>query len=188
MNENNETQVNETNTKIEGQEKEKETAAKTYTQEEVDALLQKEGDRRISMYQKKLDKEKREAEKLHSMNEEEKREYLLTKREQELNDKEVMLQRLENKSEGLSILAEKGLDPTFIDFVLADDAESMYNNIKTIEKAFKKSVKAEVEKRIANPTPKKTGSSAASLDKKAIANMSLSELQAMYNEDPDVFK
>lgn len=58
---------------------------KTYTQAELDELLQKEGDRRVSEALKKAEKKNadklKEAEKLAKMNEAEKYEYELKQRE-----------------------------------------------------------------------------------------------------------
>ena len=77
---------------IEGQEN---NETKTYTQEEVDALLQQEGDRRVSQALKKQEeknKEKlKEAEKLARMNEQEKYEYELQQREAAMIQKEKEL-------------------------------------------------------------------------------------------------
>ena len=63
-----------------------EEKTKTYTQEEVDELLQKEGDRRISQYQKTLEKRQREANKLSRMSESERAEYELSERERQLEE------------------------------------------------------------------------------------------------------
>ena len=85
MNEN-ETQVKETNN--EGQ-------PKTYTQEEVDALLQQETDRRVTSALKKAEAKNaeklKEAEKLAKMNEEQKYAYELEQREAAIAEKEKAL-------------------------------------------------------------------------------------------------
>lgn len=125
----------------------------TLTQAELDAMIQKFSDKRVSQAMKTVEKKQRESEKLHNMNADDRREYDLSQREQAIIEKEAELARLENKSEGLSILAEKGLHAGLIDFVLSDDADEMYSNIKTLDKLFKASVKAEVEKRLSSKTP-----------------------------------
>ena len=59
-------------------------APKTYTEEEVQALLQKEGDRRVSSAQKKWEKDLEnkmaEAEKLRNMDESQRKEYEYTQK------------------------------------------------------------------------------------------------------------
>ena len=62
--------------------------AKTYTQEEVDELLQKETDRRVTAALKKQETKLNEAAKLAAMNEQEKWEYQLKQREQAIAEKE----------------------------------------------------------------------------------------------------
>ena len=87
------------------------TENRTYTQEEVEALLQKEGDRRVSAAlakQEKKNAEKlREAQKLAQMNEQQKYEYELSLREQAIVEKERQLALAENKATASKILAEK---------------------------------------------------------------------------------
>ena len=89
------------------------------------------------------------------MNEQQKYEYELEQREKAIEEKEKALALAENKNEASKILAEKGLSLSLVDFVVAEDAETMNNNISLLDKAFKQSVKAEVEKRLGSSTPKK---------------------------------
>ena len=74
---------------------------KTYTEEEVQALLQREGDRRVTEALKKAEKKNenrvREAEKLAQINEQEKYEYTLQTREQAILEKERELDFEQNK-------------------------------------------------------------------------------------------
>ena len=132
---------------------------KTYTQEEVDALLQKEADRRVTEALKKAERKNqekvKEAQKLAQMNEQEKYQYELEQREKAIVEKEKALALAENKNEAGKILAEKGLSLSLVDFVVAEDAETMNKNISLLDKAFKQSVKQEVEKRLSSSTPKK---------------------------------
>lgn len=163
------------------------TNGKMYTEEEINALLQKEGDRRISQYQKTMEKKQRESEKLRNMSDEDKRIYQLDQREAELSRKEAELAMLENKSEGLGILAEKNLDAKLINYVLDSDAEVMYGKIKEIESIFKKAVKAEVEKRLGSPQPK-AGIGVQEMTKEQFNKLSIKEWQRISQEDPELFK
>lgn len=65
---------------------------KTYTEEEVRALLQKEGDRRVSQalnkQRKELEKQQAEAEKLRDMDANQRREYEFNQKVAELEQKE----------------------------------------------------------------------------------------------------
>ena len=134
-----------------------ETEKTTFTREEVEALLQKETDRRVSQAlataERKNAAKLREAEKLASMSAEEKYKYELDQREQAIAEKEHQLLLAENRAEASKILADKGLSLAFVDFILDETAEAMNDKINIIDKAFKASVKAEVEKRLGTPAP-----------------------------------
>lgn len=167
------------------------TEVRTYTQEEVDRLLQSESDRRVSEALKKADKKKqeavKEAQKLAAMNEQEKYEYQLKQREEAIIAKEKALALAENKNEAGKILSEKGLSLSLVDFVVAEDADTMKANIDLLEKAFKASVKAEVEKRIGGNAPKKTVNE-ETLTKEKVKKMSLGDLNKLYNENPELYR
>lgn len=167
------------------------TEVRTYTQEEVDRLLQSESDRRVSEALKKADKKKqeavKEAQKLAAMNEQEKYEYQLKQREEAIIAKEKALALAENKNEAGKILSEKGLSLSLVDFVVAEDADTMKANIDLLEKAFKASVKAEVEKRMGGNAPKKTVSE-ETLTKEKVKKMSLGDLNKLYNENPELYR
>jgi len=104
---------------------------------------------------KKEEAKIREAQKLAQMNESEKFQYELEQREKAIAEKEHQLALAENKNEASKILSDKGLSVSLVDFVVAEDAETMNRNIQLLESEFKKCVKAEVEKRLATSTPKK---------------------------------
>ena len=165
---------------------------KTYTQEEVNELLQREADRRVSEALKKQAKKNeekvREAEKLAKMNEEEKYRYELEQREKAIEEKEKALALAENKNEASKILAEKGLSLSLVDFVVAEDAETMNTNISLLDKAFKQSVKAEVEKRLGSSTPKKNLPPDQAITKDVFKKMSLREQAELSKNNPDLYK
>ena len=167
-----------------------EETVKTYTQEEVEALLQAETDRRVTSALKKAELKNaariKEAEKLAQMNEQEKYEYQLRQREQAIADKEKELALMENKNEASKILAERGISLALVDFIVADDAETMKANIDTLDKAFKASVKAEVEKRLASSAPKKNFVDTDAMTKERFNKMSVREQQELLRNNPDL--
>lgn len=166
-------------------------AEKTYTQAELDAAIQAEADRRVSQalakQQKKNEAKLKEAEKLAQMNEQEKYEYQLQQREAAIAEKERELALSENKNEASKILAEKGLSLTLVDFVVAEDAETMAANIKTLETAFNNSVKAEVEKRLASKSPKQNLPLDRAVTQDDFKKMSTVDLMRLKAENPDLY-
>jgi len=183
--------VGAVNENVEATKTEESTQPKTYTQEEVDALLQQEGDRRVSAALKKAERKNqekiKEAEKLAQMNEAEKYEYQLQQRELAIQEKEKQIALAENKAEASKILAEKGISVSLVDFVVAEDAETMSANIQLLEKAFKLSVKAEVEKRLGSSTPKKNLMDDGTLTKEQFDKLPVSKQQELYNTDPSLY-
>lgn len=167
------------------------TETKTYTQEEVNMLLQRESDRRVSEALKKAEKKNaekvKEAQKLAQMNENEKFQYELEQREKAIAEKEKALALAENKNTASQILADKGLSLSLVDFVIAEDAETMNSNILLLEKAFKDSVKREVEKRLGSSAPKKNLPPDEAITKEQAKKMSIIERQNLLNNNPELF-
>lgn len=168
------------------------TETKTYTQEEVDKMLQSEVDRRITSALKKQAKSNeakiKEAQKLAQMNESEKFQYELEQREKAIEEKEKALALAENKNEASRILADKGLSLSLVDFVVAEDAETMNDRIKTLDKAFKESVKREVEKRLGSSAPKKNLPPDETITKEQAKKMTIIQRQNLLNSNPDLYK
>lgn len=164
-----------------------EKEGKFYTPEEIALIEQKAGDKRITQYQKTLEKKQKEADRLRNMSDQERYVYELEQREKVIEEKERQLTLAENKSVASQILVEKGLDISLVDLVLADDATDMNNNIKLLEKAFKKSVKAEVENRLKSKTPVQTVDTNKSYSTKDFSKMSMKEMAELYKEAPEQF-
>ena len=175
--------------KEQGQETETETV--TMTKDELNALLQKEGDRRVTQAldkQNKKNAEKlKEAEKLAKMSADEKYAYELEQREKAIEAKEKELALAENRNVASKILADKGLSLELVDFVVAQDAETMNEAINKLDKAFKRSVKAEVEKRLGGSSPKKTEVDSNTLTKEQFNKLSLAELSRLSKEEPEIY-
>ena len=167
------------------------TETKTYTQEEVDKMLQSEVDRRITSALKKQAKSNeakiKEAQKLAQMNESEKYQYELEQREKAIEEKEKALALAENKNEASKILADKGLSLSLVDFVVAEDAETMNSNIRLLEKAFKDSVKREVEKRLSSSAPKKNLPPDETITKEQAKKMGIRERQQLLMNNPELY-
>lgn len=161
---------------------------KTYTQEEVLALLQSETDKRVSQalktQQKKFDKQL-SLSKLDG-NEREKAEK--DNRIAELEEQLAQFQIERNKSELKSVLSSRGLSAEFADIInISDDIEASQTNIDKLDKLFKAAVKAEVEKRLAGNAPRGNGVTASEITKDSVKKMSLAELNKLAKENPELY-
>lgn len=182
MNENTENiNVNETG---ENQEQE----VKTYTQEEVIALLQSETDKRVSQalktQQKKFDKQL----SLSKLDGDEREKAEKDNRIAELEEKLSQYEIERNKSELKSVLSSRGLSAEFADIVaITDDIEASQANIDKLDKLFKAAVRAEVEKRLAGNAPKGNGGAPAEITKESAKNMTMAQLTALEKSNPELF-
>ena len=162
--------------------------AKTYTQEEVLALLQSETDKRVSAalktQQKKFDKQL----SLSKLDGEERAKAEKDAEIAELREQLAAFQIERNKSELKSVLSSRGLSAEFADIVaISDDIELAQANIDKLDKLFKAAVKAEVEKRLAGNAPKGNGGAAAEITKESAKKMSMAELTALEHSNPELF-
>lgn len=169
-----------------------ETEAKTYTQEEVEKLLQSEADKRVTAALKKAERKQeaavKEAARLAKMDEEQRYQYELEQREKAIAAKEAELALAENKAAAATVLSNRGLSADLVNLVVAQDADVMNTNISLLEKAFKQSVKAEVEKRLASTTPKKNLPLDNALSADSFKAMSLSQQLEIFNNQPELYK
>lgn len=166
--------------------------SKTYTQEDFEKALQSEVDKRVSQAmataQRKADARVKEAEKLAKMNEQQRYEYELETREKAIAEKEKALALAENKATAASVLSDKGISAKLVDFVVAEDADTMMSNISLLEKEFKASVKAEVERRLQTSTPKKNLPIDGTITKEMFRKMSLTEQNKLFTENPELYR
>lgn len=180
------------NTAVETNQGQQDNEPKTYSQEEFDKALQSEVDRRVTQAMekanRKADARVKEAEKLAKMNEQQRYEYELESREKAIAEKEKQLALAENKATAASILADKGISAKLVDFVVAEDADTMNENIKLLEQEFKASVKAEVEKRLATTTPKKNLPPDAVITKESFSKMKLTEQAQLFQTNPELYR
>lgn len=162
--------------------------SKTYTQEEVMALLQSETDKRVSQalktQQKKFDKQL----SLSKLDGDEREKAEKDSRIAELEEQLAQFHVEKNRSELKSVLASRGLSAEFADIIsISDDIEASQANIDKLDKLFKAAVKAEVEKRLAGNAPKGNGSSSAEITKESAKKMSLAELNKLAMEQPEIY-
>lgn len=165
-----------------------ETSEKTYTQDEVLKLLQSETDKRVTQalatQQKKYEKQL----SLSKLDGSEREKAEKDNRIAELEEQLAQFQIERNRSELKSVLSSRGLSAEFADIIaINDDIETSQSNIDRLDKLFKAAVKAEVEKRLAGNVPKGNGGSPAEITKEAAKKMTMAELNALAEKNPELF-
>lgn len=184
----NNTSVNESNPGAieEGAQQEE---VKTYTQDEVLALIQSEADKRVSQALKTQQKKYEKQLSLSKLDGDEREKAEKDNRIAELEEQLAKFEIERNKSELKSVLASRGLSAEFADIInITDDIEASQANIDKLDKLFKAAVKAEVERRLAGNAPKGNGANAAEITKETAKKMSIAEMNALANSDPELFK
>jgi hypothetical protein len=181
----------EINTSVETTETETapEAEAKTYTQEEVLALLQSESDKRVTAALKKQAQKYEKQLSLSKLDGDERAKAEKDNRIAELEEQLAAFQIERNKSELKSVLSSRGLSAEFADIIsIGDDIEIAQANIDKLDKLFKAAVKAEIEKRLAGTTPKGNGAGTVEITKEAFKAMPLHEQGALYRDNPELYK
>ena len=138
---------------------------KTYTQEEVDAMLQKETDKRVTSaikkndakWQSELDNQLQEAERLAKLSAEEKETEAKRKERETFETERAEFERERLKFGAEKELREKGLPTEFASFLTRETAEGTLEAISTFEAAFRQAVEASVKEKIASSTPGASG-------------------------------
>ena len=162
---------------------------KTYTQDEVLALIQSETDKRVSQALKTQQKKYEKQLSLSKLDGDERAKAEKDNRIAELEEQLKQFHVERNKSEFKSVLSARGLSAEFADIIsITDDVEASQVNIDKLDKLFKAAVKAEVEKRLAGSVPKGNNTSGTGTPTKAdIMKMSLAEQQKFKNANPTLY-
>lgn len=183
-----------TNTNIEEQKEE----AKTYSEDELKTLLQKEGDRRVTEALRKKDREIKALEQrlanektLSQLDEESRaakeKEIRIAELEAQLKD----FQTAQTKNEVMKVLGARGLSAEFADMLaIGTDTEEAQQLIDAFDKLFKKEVAREVKTRLAETSavPQIADAMSGKMTKEQFNKLSLAEQQAMYNSDPELVR
>lgn len=161
---------------------------KTYSQEEVLALLQSETDKRVTAALKKQQAKYEKQISLSKLDdnarEKAEKDARIAELEEMLRDRDIA----NNKSELKSVLSARGLSAEFADIItITDDIEESQAKIDILDKLFKAAVKAEVEKRLAGSVPKGTGATSGTPTKEDILKMSIAEQQKFKKANPQLY-
>lgn len=139
---------------------------KTYTQEELDAKLQSETDKRVTQalktaqekwekeFKEKLETEKKETERLSKLSADEREKELIKQKEQELAEKEKAIQYRELQLDTINVLAEEKLPVGFAEFLIKDNAETTNENIKKFKEEWQKALSVAVDEKIKGTSPR----------------------------------
>ena len=123
--------------------------------EDVNKMIQDRITREQAKWEKKVQDERTEAEKLAKMKADEKIKYQQEKREKELADRERELTTRELKAQAYETLAEKGIPKELVELLNYENAETCNASIEILEKAFQPAVEKAVNEKLRGGEPQK---------------------------------
>ena len=162
--------------------------AKTYTEQEVLALIQSETDKRVTQALKTQQKKHEKELSLSKLDGEERLKAEQADRIAELEQLVASMNIERNKSELKSVLSNRGLSAEFADIItITDDIEASQINIDKLDRLFKAAVKLEVEKRLAGNAPRGNSGSSAEITKETAKKMTVAELAQLKKTNPELY-
>ena len=173
-----------------------------YTKEQVEKMLQAESDRRVQQalktneeklradFQTKLEKERKEAERLAQLTAEEKAKEAEVQRQKEIEEREKTIRKRELLMDTIDLLQEKSLPRSFAEMLMAEDAETTQARVSAFQKQYQQDIEKAVSDRLkSGHTPAKGSEtdpvvqlenqlkSAKSLDEKLMLKRKIEELK-----------
>ena len=166
------------NTEVEAKE------VKTFTQDEVDKMISKRLQRERKDIEAKIEAERKEAEELAKLSEQEKQKKLFQVREFEETKKAFEAERLLNETS--KQLASKNLPIEFAEMLKGEDAESTFNNINVFEAKFNEALEKMVTERLRGSVPK-VATVSGGITKEDFKKMSLAQQAELAKKDKDLY-
>lgn len=201
LNENlNGTQETEVNQEATNSTNEGETQPKTFTEEEVQKMLQSEADKRVSQalekskakweseYQAKLEAEKSQAEKLAQLTEAERYEAKLKEEREQFESERKAFEKEKMQNVTIKELSSRSLPVEFAEYLVADNAETVKANIETFNAKWTDAITKAVDDRLKGHTPKASNTLQTTMTKKEFHNLPSKERMKLYTENPEMYK
>lgn len=169
---------------------------KTYTEEELNAKLQAEADRRVTKAlqtaKEKWEQEqavKIEQEKeLAKLSEEEKAKKQLEMERQSLEKERLEFKKIKLELETTKILDERKLPTKFAKYLIAEDNEKTLANINEFQENWQQAIQSEIESRLKGKTPQKNGNTEVfGVTKEQFKRMGYTQRLELKNSNPELY-
>ena len=167
-------------------------ADKTFTQDELDHIVQERVKRAVAKAQKdaedKIKQAQSEGERLAKLTKDERAKEEEAKRLADLEAREKAIAVKELRIETQSLLSDEGLPIEFLDVVMADTAESVKENIASIRKVFDEAVEKRVNERLTQDKPRRGATAGAMTKAEIMAIQDANERQKLIAENLELFR
>ena len=167
-------------------------ADKTFTQDELNHIVQERVQRAVAKAQKdaedKIKQAQSEGERLAKLTKDERAKEEEAKRLADLEAREKAIAVKELRIETQSLLSDEGLPIEFLDVVMADTAESVKDNIASIRKVFDEAVEKRVNERLTQDKPRRGATAGAMSKAEIMAVQDVNERQKLIAENLELFR
>lgn len=172
-----------------GQEEEK-TTEKTFTQSQLDEIIQKEKAKAKRSAEKEYQAKMDEAEKLRKMNEVQKAEYEQEKQRAYIAELEAKINRSGLEREASKMLSEGGIvvDDKILSIVVKDTAESTQEAVEGFVALVNELADKKVSEKLKGKTPKKMeNTSAGEITKEQFNRMGYQSRNELLQNNPELY-
>ncbi len=167
-----------------------ETTEKTFTQAELDAIIQKEKGKAKRAAEREYQAKMDEAEKLRKMNAEQKAEYEAKKQADYIAELEAKINRSGLEKEASKILSEVGIavDDNILGFVVKDTAEATKEAVESFSTLVNDLADKKVSEMLKGKTPKKVEqTTSAGITKEQFDRMGYKSRNELLKSDPELY-
>lgn len=183
-----EPQAPETNVNESGQAPQ-EPEVKTFTQEEVNKMIEKRLAREKKDLEAKIEREREESAKLAKMSESEKQKAMLEKQMKEFEEMKAAFEKEKLLNETSKQLAQNNLPVEFAEYLITKDAESTFNNINIFKDKWNAALENALDERMRGKSPAAAPiTNKGTLTMADIKSMSTAEVQARWAEVQEAMK
>lgn len=169
---------------------ETETTEKTFTQAELDDIVQKEKAKAKRSAEREYKEKMDEAEKLRKMNAEQKAEYEAQKQADRIAELEAQLNRNGLEKEASKMLSEAGIvaSDDILSFVVKNDAEGTQKAVNALSSLVNDLADKKVSEMLKGKTPKKVEqSTTGAITKKQFDQMGYKDRNELLQNNPELY-
>lgn len=169
---------------------ETETTEKTFTQAELDDIVQKEKAKAKRSAEREYKEKMDEAEKLRKMNAEQKAEYEAQKQADKIAELEAQLNRNGLEKEASKMLSEAGIvaSDDILSFVVKDDAEGTQEAVSALSSLVNGLADKKVGEMLKGKTPKKVEQSTSGvITKEQFNKMGYKDRNELLQNNPELY-
>ena len=152
---------------------------KTFTQEELDKILNK----KFAQWQKKTEEAKAEAERKAKLTEAEK----LAEERKEFERMKMQFEYEQRVNSTSKVLASNNLPIEFADFLIGDSDEATTQRVDLFKNAFNEALEKAVNERLKGRTPKVSTSKNEGITKDQFNKMDLVQRQKLFVENRELY-